>query len=74
MNQHPQPQFWLASLPESEVEAIEWLLPLLDKDSRALRKVAADDFKRTWYFLAFLYAGLHPGPSLGSRENNLIRD
>lgn len=64
MNQHPQPEFELAPLPSTETEALEWLLPLLDLDQKTLRKVPVEDFKRAWFSIAFLYAGLHPDSAL----------
>jgi len=54
----------LASLPKDEKEAVSWLLPLIDLDSRALRKVPDTDFKRAWCAIAFIYAGLHPDSAL----------
>jgi len=76
MKKHPQPQFDLAPLPMDEDEAISWLLPLLDKDSRTLRKVAPDDFKRAWYSIGFLYMGLHPDGALdhGKTISSKIED
>lgn len=64
MNQHAQPKFELAPLPVSEIQAIEWLLPLLDLSRRALREMPSDEFKRAWYSIAFIYAGLHPDGAL----------
>ncbi len=64
MKKHSQRQFDLSPLPSREAEAISWLLPLLDKDSRMLRKVTSDDFKRAWYSIGFLYMGLHPDGAL----------
>jgi DNA (cytosine-5)-methyltransferase 1 len=64
MNQHSQPKFELAPLPVSEIQAIEWLLPLLDLPRRALREMPSDEFKRAWYSIAFIYAGLHPDGAL----------
>ena len=62
-------KFELAPLPQNEEEALHWLLPLLDIDSRTLRIAPADEFKQAWYSIAFLYAGLHPDSALenGSR-------
>jgi DNA (cytosine-5)-methyltransferase 1 len=62
-------KFDIAPLPKDEKEAVHWLLPLLDLDKRALRGVPQHDFKRAWYSIAFLYAGLHPDSALehGSR-------
>lgn len=56
--------FEFSSLPKDEKEAVSCLLPLLDTDGRALRKVSSDTFKRAWYSIAFLYAGLHPDSAL----------
>lgn len=76
MNQHPQPKFLLTPLPANEVEALDWLLPLVDLDKRALRHVPADDFKQGWFSLAFLYAGLHPDSALdhGKAVSKVIED
>jgi len=56
--------FTLNPLPRSEEQALGWLLPLLDLDVRAIRKISANDFKRSWYSVAFLYPGLHPDSAL----------
>jgi DNA (cytosine-5)-methyltransferase 1 len=56
--------FQLSPLPKSEKQALEWLLPLLDVDSRALRCVPHGDFKRAWFSVGFLYMGLHPDGAL----------
>ena len=37
---------------------------MLDLDRHALRGVPQEDFKRAWYSIAFLYAGLHPDSAL----------
>jgi DNA (cytosine-5)-methyltransferase 1 len=49
-----------ALYPTSEAEAVGFLCPMLDLENEALRSVADDTFKRAWYSIAFLYAGLHP--------------
>jgi DNA (cytosine-5)-methyltransferase 1 len=69
-------KFDLAPLPKDETEAVHWLLPLLDLDKRALRGMAQDAFKRAWYSIAFLYAGLHPESALehGTRIAHDARD
>ncbi len=59
MNQH-QVEFLLSPLPESDEMALEWLMPLFDLDQKALRKVPLGEFKKAWYAISFLYAGLHP--------------
>jgi DNA (cytosine-5)-methyltransferase 1 len=69
-------KFDLAPLPKDEKEAVNWLLPLLDLDNRALRLVPQHNFKRAWYSIAFLYAGLHPDSALenGTRIAQDIQD
>jgi DNA (cytosine-5)-methyltransferase 1 len=69
-------KFDLAPLPNDEKQAVHWLLPLLDLDRRALRSVPQEDFKRAWYSIAFLYAGLHPDSALehGTRIAYDIQD
>lgn len=57
-------KFDLAPLPKDEKEAVNWLLPMLDLNIRALRRVRDEDIKRAWYSIAFLYAGLHPDSAL----------
>ena len=49
-----------ALYPTSESEALGFLCPMLDLEGEALRGVDDDTFKRAWYSIAFLYAGLHP--------------
>ena len=69
-------KFDLAPLPKDEKQAVHWLVPLLDLDRRALRGVPDDDFKRAWFSIAFLYAGLHPDSALehGSRVAHDAQD
>jgi DNA (cytosine-5)-methyltransferase 1 len=57
-------EFHIGPLPESEMDAVHWLVPLIDLDKRALRSVPSDEFKRAWFSIAFLYAGLHPDSAL----------
>ena len=40
------------------------MIPLLDVPPNALRSVEAEEFKRGWFAIAFLYAGLHPDGAL----------
>jgi DNA (cytosine-5)-methyltransferase 1 len=56
--------FDLKPLPKDEAEAVTWLLPLLDLDARALRKIPNADFKRAWFAIGFIYMGLHPDSAL----------
>jgi DNA (cytosine-5)-methyltransferase 1 len=54
-------RFDLNPLPSNHNEAVRWLLPLIHAaDNNSLRKTSSDDFKRGWYSIGFLYAGLHP--------------
>lgn len=54
-------RFWLQPLPADENEAVQWLLGLVHAtDAKALRKTPTALFKRGWYSIGFLYAGLHP--------------
>jgi DNA (cytosine-5)-methyltransferase 1 len=57
-------KFSLRPLPKDEQEAVSWLLPLLDLDSRHLRKIPTAAFKRAWFAIGFLYMGLHPDSAL----------
>ncbi len=60
-NKHPAK----VSLPRNDNQALEWLLPLVRAvDSKALRKVDVDGFKRGWFSIGFLYPGLHPDSAL----------
>jgi DNA (cytosine-5)-methyltransferase 1 len=64
MKSKKQIEFWLKPLPQDDNEAVAWLLPLLDLDARPLRAVSADEFKKAWFAIAFLYMGLHPDSTL----------
>jgi DNA (cytosine-5)-methyltransferase 1 len=62
-------RFDLTPLPTNEGEALKWLLDLIRAtDSRTLREVPSKVFKRGWYSIAFLYAGLHPDSALEHGE------
>jgi len=61
-------KFKLAPLPKDEKQAVSWLLPLIDMDARALRKVSEADFKRAWFAIGFIYMGLHPDSALEHGE------
>ena len=51
-------------IPNDENEALHWLIPLLDLDHRALKRISKDDFFRGWTSVLFLYSGLHPDGAL----------
>ena len=55
-------------IPEDENEALRWLVPLLDLDSCALKRIIKDDFFRGWASILFLYSGLHPDEALERGE------
>lgn len=58
-------RFGLTPLPSSQAEALEWLLLLMKSaDDGTLRKVPAADFRKGWYSIGFLFAGLHPDSAL----------
>ena len=54
-------RFDLNPLPSNQNEAVQWLLDLVRAtDNKTLRQIPATLFKRGWYSIGFLYAGLHP--------------
>jgi len=58
-------RFDLNPLPSNQDEAVQWLLDLVRAtDKKKLRQVPTPIFKRGWYSIAFLYAGLHPDSAL----------
>lgn len=59
-----QIKFDLSPLPSSEKEAVHWLVPLLDLDSRALKDVSSKAFKQAWYSISYIFMGLHPDGAL----------
>lgn len=64
MKQQKQIKYDLSPLPSSEKEAVRWLVPLLDLDSRALKEVPSKTFKQAWYSISFLFMGIHPDSAL----------
>lgn len=62
-------QFDCQTLPASQSQAFEWLLNLVQAaDNNYLRQIPTEDFKRGWYSIGFLYAGLHPDSVLEHGE------
>ena len=58
-------RFGLEPLPSDQQEAVEWLLELVRAaDNKTLHQLPADEFKRGWYSIGFLYPGLHPDSAL----------
>jgi len=53
----------ITHIPEDENEALQWLMPLLGLNARALRGVSTTDLLRGWAAILFLNSGLHPGPA-----------
>lgn len=51
-------------LPESDLQALHWLMPLLDLSPNEIRKISNDEFKKAWFSIAFLFMGLHPDGAL----------
>lgn len=65
MKKSKQIKFLIEPLPRNDNQALDWLMPLVRAaDSKALRKVAKDDFRRGWFSIGFLYPGLHPDGAL----------
>lgn len=76
MKQQKQIKFDLSPLPNSEKEAVRWIIPLLDLDSRALKEVPSKVFKQAWYSISFIFMGLHPDSALehGKEVSNDAED
>ncbi|HEV2454630.1 MAG TPA: DNA cytosine methyltransferase [Verrucomicrobiae bacterium] len=65
MKKSKQIKFFIEPLPRNDNQALDWLMPLVRAaDSKVLRKVAKDDFRRGWFSIGFLYPGLHPDGAL----------
>jgi DNA (cytosine-5)-methyltransferase 1 len=70
-------RFDLNPLPSNQDQAVKWLLDLVRAtDNKTLRKVPTPIFKRGWYSIGFLYAGLHPDSALehGRELSNEVHD
>lgn len=52
------------TVPRSQEEAVQWLLPVLDITAKELRQLSHEEFLRSWRAVAFLYPGLHPDSAL----------
>ena len=75
MKKTNQIKFLIELLPKDDKQALEWLLRLVHAaDSKSIRKVSSDDFKRGWYSVGFLYPGLHPDGALehGTETSNEV--
>lgn len=44
-------------IPSSEREALQWLIPALD---RPLKNMPHDEFLKAWFAIGYLYGGLNP--------------
>jgi DNA (cytosine-5)-methyltransferase 1 len=70
-------RFGLEPLPSDQQEAVELLLVLVRaSDNNTLRQLPADEFKRGWFSVGFLYPGLHPDSALehGTELSNTAED
>lgn len=57
--------FRIDPLPKDGKQALEWLMSLVQAaESRTLRKMPMEEFKRGWFSVGFLYPGLHPDGAL----------
>lgn len=62
-------RFDVQPVPANQSEAVEWLLNLVHAaDNKYLRQISNEDFKKGWYSIGFLYAGLHPDSVLEHGE------
>lgn len=66
-------EFGLGPLPEHELEAVEWIQPLLNRNTMELRKISDSDFKQAWFAIGFLYMGLHPDSAM-DHGKKIVRD
>lgn len=58
-------KFQLSPLPQNDAQALEWLSQLvLAADSKAIRKIPLEQFRKGWFSIGFLYPGLHPDSAL----------
>lgn len=58
-------KFLIEPLPKDESQAVDWLMELVQAaDNKTLRRIPADEFKRGWFSVGFLYPGLHPDGAL----------
>jgi DNA (cytosine-5)-methyltransferase 1 len=70
-------KYLIEPLPVDDDQAVKWLMELVQAaDKKALRKVPADEFKRGWFSVGFLYPGLHPDGVLdpGKELSNEVMD
>lgn len=70
-------RFGLKPLPSSQSEALQWLASVLkSSDNGTLRRLSAAAFRRGWYSVGFLFAGLHPDSALehGTEVSNDAED
>jgi DNA (cytosine-5)-methyltransferase 1 len=51
-------------VPKDDNDALQWLVGLLDLDTRSLRRITKENLSRGWAAISFLYPELHPDGSL----------
>ena len=49
-----------SSVPQHATEALQWVVPLMDRPSKELRGLGSDVLKRAWQAIAYLFPSLHP--------------
>ncbi len=59
------------SIPKNETQAVECILPLLDRSARELSKISNDEFKCVWSAISFIYMGLHPDGACEPRQRTV---
>ena len=55
----------LKSFPSDEKQASDWLVNILEQDSRGLRDLVPVEFNRAWYSIVYIHGELHPDGALG---------
>ena len=65
-------KFDIEPLPATEAEAVDWLKSLFDLPPSALRKIDGEDFRRAWFAVGFIFAGLHPDSALDHGRKILL--
>ncbi|MFO1400125.1 MAG: DNA cytosine methyltransferase [Steroidobacteraceae bacterium] len=66
----------LSPMPKSATQAARWLLVAVtgsSANSRRMRELPMDEFKRAWFSLGFLHSGLHPD-SVHQPDNRVLAE
>lgn len=63
-----------ATIPSSQVEAMQWLSAIGLMTRHELRKTDSENFLRGWHALLYLYPGLHPDNAIDHGETTEVVD